>query len=166
MGECQQQKHTQYASSSMQTECDYLYGWIWKQLHMQKSHRKWWTPDTQLGMQKKKMKNVQPSGLYHYTKFERNQSVNVLIQANVKGFVFCFFRRSHRYGSLPWLLNGQDKMSMKFITPTSLNRIPNFIQINWKLCELIGTQLFSFSHSCDLESRSKSITLVSKCRVQ
>ena len=45
MGECQQQKHTQHASS-MKTECDYLNGWIKKMVtYRQKSHPKWWTPD-------------------------------------------------------------------------------------------------------------------------
>ena len=30
-------------------ECDYLSGWIKQWPHMQKSHPKWWTPETQLG---------------------------------------------------------------------------------------------------------------------
>ena len=40
MGECCPQKHTQLAPS-VKTECDYLY--------MQKSHPKWWTPESYLG---------------------------------------------------------------------------------------------------------------------
>ena len=39
-GECRQQKHTQHAPFT-KTECDYLNGWITKQLHTQKSHPKW-----------------------------------------------------------------------------------------------------------------------------
>ena len=35
-----------------------------------------------------------------------------------------------------------------------LNSTPNSIQIDWKLCEIIGAA-FSFLDSCDLESRSK-----------
>ena len=44
-------KHTQHASS-MQMECDYLYGRIKKRT--QKSNENWWTAEMQLGMQKKK----------------------------------------------------------------------------------------------------------------
>ena len=39
-----QQKHTQHAPST-KMECDYLYGWIKKRSHTQKSHQKWWTPE-------------------------------------------------------------------------------------------------------------------------
>ena len=42
--ECRQQQHTQQAPST-KTECDYLYGWIKKRSHTQKSHPKWWTPE-------------------------------------------------------------------------------------------------------------------------
>ena len=37
-GECWQQKHTQNAPST-KTVCDYLYGWIKKRSHTQKSHQ-------------------------------------------------------------------------------------------------------------------------------
>ena len=37
-------KNTQHAPST-KTECDYLYGWIKKRSHKQKSHPKWWTPE-------------------------------------------------------------------------------------------------------------------------
>ena len=57
-------------------------------------------------------------------------------------------------------------MSMRFITPTSLNSIPNSIQIDWTCCETIGAQVLAFLHFCELESRSRSIRLVSKCRIQ
>ena len=30
---------------STKTECDYIYGWIKKRPHTQKSHQKWWTPE-------------------------------------------------------------------------------------------------------------------------
>ena len=64
------------------------------------------------------------------------------------------------------ILNGQNEMSMEFITRTRLNSIPNSIQIDRKLSEIIGAEVFAFSHPCDLESRSMSTRLVSKCRVQ
>ena len=48
------------------------------------------------------------------------------------------------------------KMSMRFATLASLNSRPNSIQI---LCEIIDTEVFTFSHSCDLESRSRSMIL-------
>ena len=53
----------------------------------------------------------------------------------------------------PWLLNRWDKLSKGFITSNS-------IQIHWKLCEIIDTEVFAFLHSCDLESRTKSNRLV------
>ena len=37
-------------------------------------------------------------------------------------------------------------MSMKFNTPTSLNSKPNSIQIAWKLCHIIYTEVFAFFH--------------------
>ena len=48
---------------------------------------------------------------------------------------------------------------MRFSTPTSLNRtyIPNFIQIDRKVCEIVWAKIFAFLHSCDLESMSRSI---------
>ena len=49
----QQQKHTHHAPST-KSECDYLYSWIEKRSHTQKSHPKWWTPEMQLGTQKKR----------------------------------------------------------------------------------------------------------------
>ena len=56
-GECWQQEHTQH-TPTMKTEYDYLSGWIQKQSHMQKCHPEWWTPETKLGMQKKKNKKM------------------------------------------------------------------------------------------------------------
>ena len=47
-----------------------------------------------------------------------------------------------------------------FVTPGSLKSTANYFPINLKLCEIIGTEVFAFSHSCDLESRSRSIRLV------
>ena len=43
--------------SSTKTECDYLYGWIKKRSHIQKSHQNWWTQELQLGTQKKKKRS-------------------------------------------------------------------------------------------------------------
>ena len=46
-------KTTQHAPST-KMECVYLYGWIKKWIHTQKSHQEWWNPEIKLGMQKKK----------------------------------------------------------------------------------------------------------------
>ena len=64
--------------------------------------------------------NVEHSVLYHHTKFERNWSVNVWKQANIKFLL-------QKFCSFLWILNGQDKMSMSFIIPTSLTSIQNSI---------------------------------------
>ena len=59
-GWMRQQKHTQY-TPSVKTECYYLYGWIKKnkkRSHVHKSHPKWWSPEIQLGIQKKKKKQA------------------------------------------------------------------------------------------------------------
>ena len=94
--------------------------------------------------------------LYHRTESERNPSLNVWIKASVTGL----FVQNHINRGL-----SLDKMSMRFITPTSLYSTQNSTQINWKFCEIIHAEFVVFSHSCDLESRSRSMTLVSKCRV-
>ena len=49
---------------------------------------------------------------------------------------------------------------------TSLNSIPNSTQIDWKLCVITDTEVFTLSQSCGQESRSTSMRLVSKCVVQ
>ena len=54
---------------------------------------------------------------------------------------------------------------MRFIIPTSLNSIPNSIQIDGKLGEIFAAEVFAFRHSYDLESRSRPKRLVSKDRV-
>ena len=106
--------------------------------------------------------NVEHSSLYHHTKLERNWSVNVSIKANVE----VFFTKWHKYCSLLWILHVRNEMSARFITSTSLNSKQNSFQINIKLCEIIGIEVFAFLHFCDLESRSRSIRQVSKCGVQ
>ena len=94
---------------------------------------------------------------------------------NYKQHLGCFIQLYNRYDSTcsnfpitlwPWILIWWDKTSMRFITSTSLNSIPNSIQINWKVCEIMGVEVFAFSHSCDLESSSRSIRPVLKYRVQ
>ena len=60
-------------------------------------------------------------------------------------------------------------MIMEFITQTSLNSLPNSIQINWKLCETTGPQCASCQHrplttvvltsTVTLHSRQKSCSL-------
>ena len=57
-------------------------------------------------------------------------------------------------------------MSMRFITPASLNSISNSIQIDRELCKIVDAEVFAFLHSCDLESRLRSIRIVPKCTVQ
>ena len=57
------------------------------------------------------------------------------------------------------MLNRWNKISMRFTTP-SLNSKPHSIRIDVKLCEIIGAEVFAFSNSCNLESRSRSILLV------
>ena len=52
-------------------------------------------------------------------------------------------------------------MSMRLIKLTSLKRMTNSIQTNTKLCERIGAEVL-----VALESRSKSLSLVQKCRVE
>ena len=47
-------------------------------------------------------------------------------------------------------------MSMEFIRPTSLNSIPNSIQIDEEFSETIGAEVSAFSHQCAGISRSKS----------
>ena len=75
--------------------------------------------------------NVELSGTYHHTKFEKNRSVFVWIQANV--YVLFFFTDSHEKDSLPWMLNARDKMSMTMRfptpTPTNLKSFPSSIQM-------------------------------------
>ena len=99
------------------------------------------------------------SGPYHHTKLERNWSVNLWIQANVK-----ILKQNHKQGFL-WKPNGRLQMSTKFITSTILNSTPNSIQIDRNLYEIIAAEVFAFLHSCGLDSKSRSITLVPKCRV-
>ena len=60
---------------------------------------------------------------------------------------FFFFTENHVDGFLSleyWIK--QDKMSMRFITPTSLNSNANSIQIVKKLCEIIRAAVFAFWH--------------------
>ena len=67
--------------------------------------------------------NVEHSGLYHHTKSERHRSVNVWMPTNTKVSLM----KSHKYGYLPWILNGQYKTSINYITLINLNSIPNSI---------------------------------------
>ena len=53
-----------------------------------------------------------------------------------------------------------------FIKISSLNNVPNFSQTDNKLCELTGAEIFAFTHSSDLESRSRSIRVIAGCVVQ
>ena len=75
--------------------------------------------------------------LCYHTKFERNWSVNVWIQANIvfNEIIEIVFNEIIEMGFSPMNVNEQDKMSMRFITPTSLSRVPSSIHIDWNLCE-------------------------------
>ena len=79
-------------------------------------------------------------GVYHNTKLERNSWVNIQIKANVKGLL----TKSSKLYSLPWILIGWYKMSVRLIRPTSLNSIPYSTQTYWQLWGTIGIQVFSF----------------------
>ena len=59
--------------------------------------------------------------------------------------------------SRPWTPIGWHKKSTRFIRLTSLNSIPNFIQIHTEFCEITGTKVCAFLHLCDLESNSRSL---------
>ena len=81
MGEFQQQKDTQYASS-VKTECDYLYGWIKyknKQTNKKSQSQKWWTPEIELGTQKKKKKK---SVVFSPTCSDYHHLIDVLVCAH------------------------------------------------------------------------------------
>ena len=61
-----------------------------------------------------------------------------------------FLTKSPMLGSLPSILTGEDRMSAEIIRPKSLNSIPNSFQIHSKVCEIIGADVFPFSHPCNL----------------
>ena len=46
-------------------------------------------------------KNGELHNLYHHAKFERNRSINIGIQIDVKAFFFLFFFKSHKLGFQP-----------------------------------------------------------------
>ena len=50
---------------------------------------------------------------------------------------------------------------LKFIRPTSFNKVPNSIRIDQGLCEIIHVEIFAFLDTCDFESWSMSLKLVS-----
>ena len=52
------------------------------------------------------------------------------------------------------------------MTPASLSSMPNSIQNKRELCEIIGAEVLAFLHPSDLECRSMSLRLVTKCGVQ
>ena len=54
-------------------------------------------------------------------------------------------------GFSPLILIGLDEVSITFIGPASVNSIPTAIQIDQKLCEITGKEIFAFLHTCDLE---------------
>ena len=106
--------------------------------------------------------NVELSSPYHHTKFERNWSVNVWIQANVVSlFVFHEITRSRVLSLEYWM---DETMSIRFITLTSLNSIPKF-HPNWKLCQVTTTVLLSWP-PVSLNQGQGQLRPVSKCRVQ
>ena len=74
--------------------------------------------------------NVGLHGLYPHIEFERNQSINVWIEANVKGLKIFFFNKITYVGFSPWILNGQNKMSIRFITSNKSQQSAKF-HLNW-----------------------------------
>ena len=104
-------------------------------------------------------KTMQCTGTYHHNKFERN-----LLSEWRSTLSLLSERKSPKLRFLRCILMGQDKMSVKFTMPTTLNSRPNTIQTNWKLGEILGAECFAFLLPCDLESRSLSLSLVSECR--
>ena len=90
--------------------------------------------------------------------------MGVVVVAVVVVVVFVSLAKADVKGPVPSIWNGGNKMSLRFITPTSPNSIPKFHSNRLtKLCEIIAVAL---SHSCDLESESGSARLVSKFRLQ
>ena len=97
-------------------------------------------------------------------KFERNRSVNVWMQANLKLF-FCCITKSPEFDSLSWILIRKDKMSMRFTRPRSLDNMPNSIQIHSYLWDITDTESSAFLHPCDFESwpTLHGLVMVSTC---
>ena len=94
--------------------------------------------------------NVKLRGLYHHTKFERNWSVNLWIQANINSFwqgnhTSRIFSPEYWIDKIKrvWASTHQQVSTVYHIPLTSID---NF-------CEIIGAEVFAFSHCRDLESR-------------
>ena len=64
------------------------------------------------------------------------------------------------------LLIRQENLRKWFMSPISLSHRPIPFKMYWKLCERISTQGFSPHAPCGLESKSRSLRQVSKCRFQ
>ena len=90
---------------------------------------------------------IECNDVYHHTNCERNRSRNSQMQA--------YLIRSFQSDSLPYTGIIRDKMNMRFTKPSSLNGIPNSIQIHSKLCEILDAEVFAVLHSHDLESKSR-----------
>ena len=59
-----------------------------------------------------------------------------------------------------------NRFSMSFNKLAARGNILNFIQIHLEISEKMSAEVFDLSYNCDLERRSKSLKLVSKCRVK
>ena len=55
-------------------------------------------------------------GHYYHTKFERNQSIYLWIQANI---FFFFLMKSRKYDTLPWIQMRWDEVRMRHNTPST-----------------------------------------------
>ena len=103
------------------------------------------------------------SSLYHHAGFEKNQCINVRTQARI--FHFCRNNLETQFGSLPWMLTGQAKMSTTVLRTTNLYCVPKAIKIDWKFCKKIDAECFDFFASLWPWKGSGSLRLISKCRV-
>ena len=113
--------------------------------------------------------NVELNGPYHHAKFVRNRPVNVWMPAYLKVVVAGFFLRNQNHGSSVLSFNcvhhGWEKIS-KIHHTNKPQQYSKFHSNRLKTLWDNWCRSFAFLHSCDLESRSKSFRLISKCRIQ
>ena len=108
--------------------------------------------------------NVEFISVYQQTKFKRKKTITARMQASDK----VIFLWNHKSFFFPLNIDQLRYNEYEFYdinTWTSLNSIPNSIQIKLKFCEIIGTEVLAFWQICYLEWRSTSLRPVSKCRV-
>ena len=108
-------------------------------------------------------KVIEANGAHMYGRYEKNMVEKLAF--NVQCYSFCHARQLAEHD---WLCRpicySYGSTNLWFSTPTNDNSTPNSTQPDWEPCELIGIEVFAFSHLFDIESKSRSLTLVSKCR--